>query len=144
MININFNSSIYIWFSIEYGFLYVGETNNKLGIIGRAYQHVMESGTLYYQVYERIGVDLYNINDLVLCNFPLPNERRYNSRESIYRFAVEYLVQRILIEERKNIKFKFKVISNVKSNDYVENIEVQNIAKCIFEEFNRELNLNNV
>lgn len=131
MIRVTFNSSIYLWVSINYGFIYIGQTNNNLGIIARAYQHINEGGTLFNRVWERVGVNLYDVDDLGLFNFPLPNERKYQSNESIYRLAVEYLIQRYILEQKHNFRSSLKVISNVKSNDLVENIEVKEIANNI-------------
>ena len=140
MININFNSSIYIWISPTYKFLYVGQTNNKLGIIARAYQHINIDGTLYQRVEERIGIELYKVEDLKLLNFPLPNEAKYNRNESIYRLAVEYLTQKFILEQRDSFDIKFKVISNVKSNDLVKNTEVIDIAKQIILKATKSIN----
>ena len=80
---------IYIWFTKSKGLVYVGETNNKNGVIGRANQHVTSNiGTLYNCVYDE-GYDLYEIEDFVLLSYPLPREKKYLSEETSYRISVE-------------------------------------------------------
>lgn len=140
MIRVSFSPSIYIWISIQEEIMYVGETNNYLGILGRAYQHIQEGGTLYNNVEKMIGMCIYNIKDLRLLNFPLPENKKFTSRCSIYREAVEYLVQKFIIENREKLKVQFRLISNVKSNDMVNKSYVISIAEDIFSEMILKIN----
>ena len=91
---------IYIWFSKSTGFVYVGETNNAKGVVGRAVQHITnDTGTLYNRVYDK-GYDINQIDDFILLSYPLPREKRFTSEETSYRISVEYMVQKKLIEKR--------------------------------------------
>lgn len=126
---------IYIWFTKSNRLVYVGETNNVNGVVGRAYQHVSSNtGTLYNCVYEE-GYDLYEIEDFVLLSYPLPREKRYLSEETSYRISVEYLVQKGLIEKRINLSDPYKLISHVKPGLHTGKKSVQNIANKIIFDF---------
>ncbi len=127
---------IYIWFSKSERFVYVGETNGKNGVVGRAYEHVNhKSGTLYNRVYEE-GYDMDEINDFVLLSYPLPREKTFTSDETTYRISVEYLVQKFLIGKRKNIQeCPYKIISRVVSGEYTGMRRLVNIAESIANDF---------
>lgn len=131
---------IYIWFSKSTKLVYVGETNNIHGVIGRANQHVgHSSGTLYHRVYDK-GYDLDQIDDFILLSYPLPREKRYISEETAYRISVEYLVQKKLIENRINSQQSYTLVSNVEVGPYTDLRSVQNIADDIVADFNEVYN----
>ena len=126
---------IYIWFSKSTRLVYVGETNNIHGVIGRANQHVGHSnGTLYHRVYDN-GYDLDQIDDFVLLSYPLPREKRYISEETAYRISVEYLVQKKLIENKINSPVKYTLVSNVEVGPHTGLASLQKIADDIVEDF---------
>lgn len=126
---------IYIWFSKSTKLVYVGETNNIHGVVGRANQHVGHGkGTLYHRVYDK-GYDLDRIDDFVLLSYPLPREKRYISEETAYRISVEYLVQKKLIENKINSPIKYTLVSNVEVGPYTGLASIQKIADDIVEDF---------
>lgn len=126
---------IYIWFSKATRLVYVGETNNIHGVIGRANQHVGHSnGTLYHRVYDK-GYDIDMIDDFVLLSYPLPRERKYMSEETSYRISVEYLVQKKLIERRIEFKKPYILVSNVEAGPHTSLSSVINIAEDIVQDF---------
>lgn len=126
---------IYIWFTKSNGLVYVGETNNINGVIGRANQHVSSgAGTLYNRVYDE-GYDLYEIEDFVLLSYPLPREKKYLSEETSYRISVEYLVQKGLIEKRIDSTKPYKLISYVTPGVHTGKKSVQHIASGIIGDF---------
>ena len=126
---------IYIWFSKSTKLVYVGETNNIHGVIGRANQHVGHSnGTLYHRVYDK-GYDLDQIDDFILLSYPLPREKRYISEETAYRISVEYLVQKKLIENKINSPVKYTLVSNVEVGPHTGLASLQKIADDIVEDF---------
>lgn len=128
-------SYIYIWFSKECALVYVGQTNNVYGVIGRGCQHVTQgSGTLYQRLYGK-GYDLNEMNDLVLLSYPLPREQRFLSEETSYRISVEYLVQKGLIEKRILCSKPFNLISNVTPGPYCGLKGMENIASEIINDF---------
>lgn len=126
---------IYIWFSKEKRIVYVGETNNINGVIGRANQHIEHGkGTLYKRIHEK-GYELDEINDFILLSYPLPREKRFLSEETSYRISVEYLVQKKLIELRKNVDKPYIVISNVVPGPYTNMKKIEIIADEISNDF---------
>ena len=126
---------IYIWFSKEYKVVYVGETNNVNGVVGRANQHVsMGKGTLYNCLNEK-GYDLYELNDLLLLSYSLPSEKIFLSEETAYRISVEYLVQYYLQLLRKETDEPYQLISHVLPGPFVEHERMKNIAKKISDDF---------
>ena len=126
---------IYIWFSKEYKVVYVGETNNVNGVVGRANQHVsMGKGTLYNCLNEK-GYDLYELNDLLLLSYSLPSEKIFLSEETAYRISVEYLVQYYLQLLRKETDEPYQLISHVLPGPFVEHERMKNIAKNISDDF---------
>lgn len=138
----NVEAYIYIWFSKSTRLVYVGETNNVNGVIGRANQHVIKNrGTLYNRVYDK-GYNLYEIEDFVLLSYPLPREKRYTSEETSFRISVEYLVQKKLIENRINSKTSYELISNVDVGPHVGLAVVEQIANKIAEDFGEIYNEN--
>lgn len=130
----NIEAYIYIWFSKENGLVYVGETNNKNGVIGRANQHVQKGGTLYERCYEK-GYELNEINDFILLSFPLPREKRFLSEDTGYRISVEYLVQHNLIEMNNQANKKYKIVSNIQTGPYTNLNKIKKIAEEISEKF---------
>lgn len=126
---------IYIWFSKKNALVYVGQTNNINGVIGRANQHVTrDTGTLFSRLFER-GYDLEEIDDLVLLSYPLPREKRFLSEETSYRISVEYLVQSKLIEYRKDCEVPYKLISNVVPGPHTNLKRMKTIADLIAVDF---------
>lgn len=131
---------IYIWFSKSTKLVYVGETNNRHGVIGRADQHVEhKDGTLYHRVYDK-GYDLDEINDFILLSYPLPREKKFLSEETAYRISVEYLVQKKLIENKINSSLSYILISNVEVGPYTGLKRLQNIAEEIVRDFSEIYN----
>lgn len=126
---------IYIWFSKEYKVVYVGETNNVNGVVGRANQHVsIGKGTLYNCLDEK-GYDLYELNDLLLLSYSLPPEKIFLSEETAYRISVEYLVQYYLQILRKETDEPYQLISHVLPGPFINHERIKNIAKKISDDF---------
>lgn len=125
---------IYIWFSKENGLVYVGQTNNKNGVIGRASQHVQKGGTLYERCYD-CGYELNEINDFILLSFPLPREKNFLSEETSFRNSVEFLVQHNLLVLNSKVKRKYKLISYVEPGQYTNHYRIKQLANDISEKF---------
>lgn len=125
---------IYIWFSKENSLVYVGETNNINGVIGRANQHVSNGGTLYCRLQET-GYEIEEINDFILLSYPLPRETKFISEETAYRISVEYLVQQKLLSKRIESENPYKVISQVTIGPVISMKRIGLIADAIVEDF---------
>lgn len=126
---------IYIWYSKKAQCVYVGQTNERHGVLGRARSHIGSSGTLRTRVEEKIGSMIEEYDDWVLLSYKLPAKKNYISSESSYRLAVEYLVQTKIIEIRGDIEPPIKLVSNVTYSDYCNQPRVINLANEIIEEF---------
>jgi hypothetical protein len=127
---------IYLWYSRAFKIIYVGMTNNRVGTIGRASQHLNPNGgTLRKRFYQAFGQSIEEVDDLILLSFPLPRKREYFSEESSYREAVEYLVQRELLLRVDSFQPSYKVISWVRGSPRTTNSEVIGLASSIVEEF---------
>lgn len=129
------NAYIYIWLSKKWKVIYVGQTNNCKGTIGRAIEHIGVDGTLRKRFKEKIGLNLEVSKDLYLLSFPLPQEKRYISLESSYRLAVEYNVQIGLRECRSSLNPVYDVISKVTYTDVASKHNVKELAEDIIQKF---------
>lgn len=125
---------IYLWVSKEMRVVYVGQTNEKNAVIGRAIGHISENGTLRKRCFEE-GLVLENIDDFMLLSYELPNEKRFISVESSFRLAVEYLVQVKLHEVRAKLNPIFKIISKVTYTDCASDNNIIKIADDIVTDF---------
>lgn len=133
-----FNGScayVYIWFSKKAQCIYVGQTNDTYGALGRASSHIRSSGTLRCRVYEKLGTYLERFDDWVLVSYSLPRKKQFISIESGFRLAVEYLVQIGLQERRDSCSPPFRIVSNVTYSDHCSNPMIKIIASEIIEEF---------
>lgn len=131
---------IYIWFSIQHKIVYVGMTNQRVGTIGRAAQHLDKNGTLRKRFEELLGYSINLSDDLILYSFILPKDKKFTTVEKSYREAVEYLVQKKLLELKTTLKYSFEVISWVRSNERTSNSEIINISNTIIQRFCNTIN----
>lgn len=126
---------IYIWYSKKARIAYVGQTNERHGVVGRASAHISRHGTLRTRLLEKDGSSIEDFDDWVLMSYRFPFIKKYISNESSYRLAVEYLVQTLLIEERGKLNPPLRLISNVTYTDYCNSVQVRRLASEIIEEF---------
>jgi len=136
----NNSAYIYIWFSKQYKVIYVGMTNNRVGTLGRAAQHLDTKGTFRERFEEYHGCSINLSDDLILFSFLLPNKKEFLTVERSYREAVEYLVQKDLTTLKAQLKYPFEPVSWVRSNQRITNSVVKNIATEIVNEFSNALN----
>lgn len=127
---------VYIWFSIEQSLIYIGETNDRRGVLGRAYQHVNSKGTLRERVFYH-GYDLDVVSDFILLSYELPEHRDYTGIESAFRDAVEYLVQKKLKQSQATDAFVCPLcfLSRVKPTYPVSYAEPIQLAENIVSDF---------
>lgn len=126
---------IYLWISKDWGVIYVGQTNDKSGTIGRAYGHIQNNGTLRVRFEDEVGTKLENARDLVLLSYPLPSQREFVSTESSYREAVEYLVQIKLRDIRASVHPSFNLISKIRTTSRSSNVTLSTYADAIVKHF---------
>lgn len=76
-----------------------------------------------------------DIDDFILLSYPLPREKRFLSEETSYRITVEYLVQKKLIECRKDCDIPYELISNVVPGPHTSFPKMNNLADEIVTDF---------
>lgn len=122
---------VYLWVSRRWRVVYVGQTNDPAGTLGRACGHVQTDGSLRRRFYETVALPLELADDLVLLSYPMPERPEYQTRASSYRLAVEYLVQTEMWEVRSRVASPFTVISTVTTNARTRDPEVRRLAARI-------------
>jgi len=126
---------IYILFSKKFNLAYIGETNDRNGVLGRLIGHVNKTGTFRKQIFQRRGILLEEISDLVLFAYLLPQESNYTSEEKVYRRGVEYLVQERLREICGDLSPFLYIVSYVQYSDTASFRSTSKIATLISENF---------
>lgn len=128
---------IYIWVSKAHKVIYVGMTNNRVGTLGRASQHLDKRGTLRTNFINNLGYSIDTTDDFKLLTFKLPLKKQFTSVERSYREAVEYLVQKELGLKRGSLTPTYDIISWVRSSPRTSNGIVKKAAKGVVDEFLR-------
>jgi hypothetical protein len=126
---------IYLWVSKKWQVVYVGQTNNAMGTIGRACGHLGEYGTLRCRFEELVGVRLEEADDLFLISYALPQQPEYVGEESSYREAVEYQVLYKLTLLRGQMTPTFRLISENRYNVRAAYPTVEQYAEAIVSDF---------
>ncbi len=126
---------VYLWISKKWKVVYVGQTNDMKGTLGRALAHVGVNGTLRTRFENEVGVKLEEANDLLLVSYPLPQSPEYIGIESSYREAIEYHVQAKLSDIRGNVNPRFKLISQVRYTARASNLIFEKYADEIVADF---------
>ena len=126
---------VYLWISKKWRVVYVGQTNNAIGTIGRAYGHLGSGGTLRYLFEDVVGVRLEEADDLFLVSYALPQEAEYIGEESSYREAIEYLVLYKLTFIRGQLEPTFKLISGNRYSSRASIPRVERYAEAIVNDF---------
>lgn len=131
----NDRAYIYIWFSKIHKIIYVGMTNNRIGTLGRAAQHLDKKGTFRTRFEQNLGYSINRADDLILFSFILPPQREFTTVESSYREAIEYLVQKKLTVLKGKLKYTYDIVSWVRSNDRISNRLVRQTSEDIVNGF---------
>ncbi len=127
---------IYIIYSEAHKALYIGQTNDRHGVIGRFAAHIGSQGTLRARLME-IGIDLNSVGDLNLFAYCLPNDARFISLEKTHREGVEYLVQSRLYRARGKTIPAMQIVSNVMPSGAAALPHIQRTAENIVADFIR-------
>ena len=125
---------VYIWLSVRESVVYVGQTNDASGVIGRAAQHVSRGGSLRKCLWDK-GYELDEIDDFLLLSYPLPRGWRYTDTESSGREAVEYYVQVGIRYLQDELQEYLRIVSHVRSTDYLDQGEAKRLAQEIVADF---------
>jgi hypothetical protein len=101
--------------------LYIGQTRNALGALGRLAQHVSysSSATLRQRVSRHLGYDEVSLGPLRYLACPLGDEREFCGTSSVYREAVEAVTQARILNVLYDVGVSLVVLSHVERNGYV-------------------------
>lgn len=120
--------AIYCLISDEIRCLYIGQTNSKLGVLGRFSQHLSagESNTFRQRIMAAFDCHLYEVDNVRGTYFSLPKQPKFMSTATEYREAVEALVQNRIMQTAS--KSKYAVISRVYKNPQCSDRDVIELA----------------
>lgn len=110
--------------------LYVGQTKDKRGPLGRLVPHLSDSTYL-----QRLS-DLYHYEEVPLGKVDFvairfTPEKMFQSDDRVYREAVEGLVQQRLINWVKEQKLEITIVSRTRENSYSKLQDIQEEADRI-------------
>lgn len=108
--------------------VYVGQTCQRNGILGRFLQHMIPGGTLMNIMWED---EIYEFEDISVIAVDLSEYGIFNDVYSRKREALEFIIQREMKVEGCKSSIPFKVISNVYYNSEVTNHRLDELAKQI-------------
>lgn len=126
----NYLPAIYCLASLEMRSLYIGQTNSRLGVLGRFSQHLsqFEGNTFYQRILDIYGYDDVEIENIYGLYYPLPKEARFMNAATDHREAVEALVQAGLIQFAA--QKKFCILSRVSRSPLCSRPDLINIASA--------------
>lgn len=126
---------IYILYTKTHHSLYVGQTNDRSGVVGRLCAHVSSDGTFRKRLLEREGISLDEVDDLHVFSYCLPKDPRFISVDRTYREGVEYLVQKQLHTVRGRLRPFMRIVSHVEYSDASRFVLVTQTAQEILKAF---------
>lgn len=108
--------------------VYVGQTCQKNGVLGRFFQHMTPGGTLTEIMSEN---EIYEFEDISVVAVDLSEYGIFNDVHSRKREALEFIIQREMKVEGCKSSIPFKVVSRVYHNSEVANHRLDKLAKQI-------------
>jgi len=117
-------------------YVYVGQTRDNNGMLGRLSGHLKPNGTLSQRLIDK-GIDNYGEMKIFACD--LSGTDLFSDLYSRRRTALEYLVQIRLKVIGCEKTFPFEVISNVYDNDHIYDQQIINYADKIVAELSKNI-----
>lgn len=110
--------------------LYVGQTKDKRGPLGRFVQHLSDSTYLQRlsKLYRYEEVPLGKVDFVAIRFTP---EKMFQTNDRVYREAVEGLVQQRLLNWVKEQKLEITIVSQTRENSYSKLPDIQKEAARI-------------
>lgn len=108
--------------------VYVGQTCQKNGILGRFFQHMTEGGTLTQIMWEN---EIYEFEDISVMAVDLSEYGIFDDVYNRKREALEFIIQREMKVEGCKSEIPFRVLSRVFYNSEVANHKIDKLAKQI-------------
>lgn len=115
--------------------VYVGQTCQKNGVLGRFFQH-MSGGTLTEIMHEN---GIYEFEDISVTAVDLSEYEIFADIYSRKREALEFLIQREMKAAGCKTAMPFRVISRVYYNGEVSNHTIEKLAKQIVKDIIDEI-----
>jgi|LakMenE18May11ns_1017448.scaffolds.fasta_scaffold9914233_2 hypothetical protein len=133
---------IYAIYSINCKLCYIGQTNDRTGIIGRLSAHLDSRGTFREHFEKIVGLPIDDVEDLYIISENLNNSVLFTSSTSSYREGVEYLVKHELMKMMAFENIFLQLVGETRSVsttslDYIKS-EAQIIAKNMFNEIKKD------
>lgn len=122
---------IYMIISKKFKTAYIGQTNEKGGVLGRINSHLKENGTFRTHFEDKIGFSIDEIEDLSILSYNLGSEKIYTSLESSFREGVEYLVKKHLCEQFSKNDIFIRILGYTRSNSTTSLNEINNLSNDI-------------
>jgi len=125
---------IYLISCSRHKVLYVGQTNQKVGALGRLSQHVSEtsSNTFIKRTKQIRRIDEINLGAVSFYAVRLPSERMFHSQARDYREAVEHIVQTNVRNYICREKTGYLLVSLTDANGYCRDEAVRAAADSVF------------
>ena len=121
---------IYILCSKKFHVLYVGQTNDRGGVLSRLGAHLADRGTFRDRLMDR-EIEVEDIDDLQVFAFALPNAAEYLSASQTYREGVEYCVQTRLLSVGGKWAPYFRIVSTIRAPRTTDLQEIKDLAQWI-------------
>lgn len=124
---------VYLIFSRIPNALYIGQTRNELGALGRLSQHLSqtESNTFLKRVAQRHSLENATPSDIIFLAIDLPREKRFEGSSSEYREAIEGAVHLIFLKQLCAKGLNAPLISNYRINGYSRELDIELLAADI-------------
>ncbi len=104
-----------------YRVLYIGQTRNALGALGRLAQHLSYSGsaTLRQRIARHLGGHAVDLGDACSIAYSLADRTEFSGDSGVYREAVEAVTQATILNALGDTGVRLVVLSYVERNGYV-------------------------
>ena len=106
--------------------VYIGQSGQKRGVLGRFLGHVDNDGTLIKKLRE-VGVSSFS--DIAVVAMDLTEYKIFNDLYSMSREALEFLINSAMKAKGCKAKIPFEVISYVANRSLVHDFKIQEIAE---------------
>ncbi len=125
---------IYLICSKKFKTLYVGETFNTYGGIGRLSQHIgrTDYSTFRKRICETFSFDDVEIGEVLFLAIPYCDKKSFTIKSNDYRSAVEYITQYALNNWVIENNINMLVISRVRANGYCRLKYIKEEAEAMF------------
>jgi len=130
---------IYAIYETNLRLLYIGQTRNPYGALGRFSQHLSWDtavNTFRQRSIKVLNLDEVFFNDIFLLSIPLPDDSKFYLPARDYREAVESLVYDFVLDYITKNNLRLLIVSTAYRHPYRKEKEIIDISKRISDEIN--------